>query len=137
MFEIVHTVTDWYDGPRRGIAYFLGEPHLFQSEYRDKSELDPDTFLLMPIDREVFKLSLEDWAIWQRWEAAYLSGQTTQATHPALPADRVRHDEIERLLSHRLVIDPIRSIRKRAEFQDRNDPSRSDYPLTVRWRDPD
>ena len=47
MFEIVHTVTDWYDGPRRGIAELHGQPHLFESEWQDGKELDAETFLVM------------------------------------------------------------------------------------------
>lgn len=35
MFETVHILTDWYDGPRRGIADYRGRPHLFESEWSD------------------------------------------------------------------------------------------------------
>lgn len=31
-FERVHTMEDYYDGPRRGIANFRGAPHLYESE---------------------------------------------------------------------------------------------------------
>jgi hypothetical protein len=34
-FERVHTMTDYYDGPRGGIADFRGTPHLYESEWRD------------------------------------------------------------------------------------------------------
>jgi len=69
VFEVVHTLTDWYDGPRRGIANYHGQPHLFESEWGDGEYLDADTFLLMPIDPDTFSLALEDWAIWRRWES--------------------------------------------------------------------
>ena len=46
MFEVVYTVPDRYDGPRRGIADYDGHPHLFESEWRDRENLDTDTFLL-------------------------------------------------------------------------------------------
>jgi hypothetical protein len=30
-FEKVYTVTDFYDGPRGGIANFRGHPHVYES----------------------------------------------------------------------------------------------------------
>jgi hypothetical protein len=139
VFEVVYTLTDWYDGPRRGITDHHGQPHLFESEWRDGENLDADTFLLMPIDPDTFSLALEDWVIWCRWETAFHQGKATRDTHPALPEDRSRHEELERLLEGRLVVDPARAVRKRAEFRVRGDPDWSGYgwpPLEVRWEDP-
>ncbi len=138
MFEVVHTVTDWYDGPRRGIANYLGQPHLFESEWQDSENVDADTFLLMPIDAETFALALENWTIWRRWETAFYQGRATQETHPTLPEDQRRRDELECLLDGRLMIDPARALRKKAEFEVRNDPEWSGYgmrPLEVQWKD--
>lgn len=139
MFEIVHTCTDWYDGPRRGIADFHGQPHLFESEWRDGEDMDADTFLLVPVDAETFRLALEDWAIWRRWETAFHQGRVTLDTHPALPGDRPRHEELRRMLEGRLTVDPAGAIRKAAEFRARPDPAWSGHgfrPLEVRWVDP-
>jgi hypothetical protein len=139
MFEVVYTVPDWYDGPRGGIADYQGHPHLFESEWRDGENLDADTFLLMPIDGETFALALEDWAIWRRWETAFYQGGATKETHPALPDDQDRHRELGRLLEGRLIVDPVRAVRQRAEFRVRHDPEWSGYgfrPLEVQWEDP-
>jgi hypothetical protein len=139
VFEIVHTVTDWYDSPRQGIADYLGQPHLFESDWRDFDGLDEDTFLLMPIDAATFTLALEKWAIWRRWETAFHQDKTTQETHPALPEDRDRHEDLKRLLEGRLTIDPARAVRASAEFRVRKDPDWSGYgwrPLEVQWSDP-
>ncbi len=139
MFEVVHTCTDWYDGPRRGVANHEGRPYVFESEWPDGEAWEAETFLLTPIDHETFSLALEDWAIWRRWETAFQQGETTRDTHPALPADRERHAEIERALVGRLSSDPSRAVRKRGEFQVRDDPQWSGYgwcPLEVRWIDP-
>lgn len=136
MFEVVYTVPEWYDGPRRGIADFGGKPHLFESEWQDGENLDADTFLLMPIDAETFALALEDWAIWLRWEAAFHQGRATRETHPALPEDRSRHEELQRLLKGRLVIDPVCAVRKTATFQVRPGAASStpgNPSLEVRW----
>lgn len=138
MFEVVYTY-DWYDGPRQGIADFRGEPHLFQSEWRDGEDLNAETFLLMPIDRDIFALALEDWAIWRRWETAFYQKMATQETHPALPEDRSRHEELVQLLEGRLVVDPARAVQKIAEFRVRTDPDWNGYgwrPLEVLWKDP-
>jgi len=76
-----------------------------------------DVFLLQQIDEKTFDLAMEDWAIWCRWERAFHSGQTTQDTHPALPEDRARHQQIEELLSEKLRIDPNRALRMRGRFE--------------------
>lgn len=138
LFETVHTVPHWYDGPRQGIADCLGQPHLFESEWRDGVDLEADTFLLMPVDLETFSLALEDWAIWRRWETAFHQGNATRETHPALPEDRLRHDQLQHLLASRLVIDPALAVRKKATFRVREDPTWSGYgwrPLEVHWED--
>ena len=104
MFEIVYTLTDWYDGPRRGIANYNDNPHLFESEWQDGEDLNADTFLLMPIDADTFSLALEDWSIWRRWETAFHQGGADRETHPALPEDRRRHEELDRLLQGRSML---------------------------------
>ena len=93
-FETVHTMIGYYDGPRSGIADYKGRPHV----YEPLSPEAPDTadgFFLQPVDKETFELAMQDWAIWCRWERAFHSGHTTQVTHPALPEDRARHQELE------------------------------------------
>jgi hypothetical protein len=109
-FETVHTMTGYYDGPRSGIADYRGRPHIYESVYEDAPD-GSDTFLLQPIDDETFRLALEDWAIWCRWERAFHSGQATLATHPALPNERTRHDELEVILKPRLEVARERAFR--------------------------
>jgi len=135
MFEMVHTVPDWYDGPRRGIADFQGRPHLFESEWQDGEDVHANTYLLMPIDEETFALALEDWVIWLRWEVAFKQGKTSRNTHPLLPEDEHRHREVEQLLNVPLVIDPARATRKKAEFRARHDPDKGVHALEVCWKD--
>lgn len=138
MFEVVYTLPDWYDGPRRGIADCNGIPHSFESEWHDLQDTEPDTFLLVPVQPDVFQLALEDWAIWRRWETAFHNRLTTNETHPALPEDRIRHEELRQLLEGRLIVDPSKALRKKAEFRYRNDTSWSGFgwrPLEVKWDD--
>jgi hypothetical protein len=114
-FETVHTMTSYLDGPRGGIADYRGSPHIYESLFEDTSG-DSDVFLVQPIDDETFRLAMEDWAIWFKWERAFHSGQTTQTTHPVLPEDRARHEELKALLGPRLRIQPERAFRVRARF---------------------
>ena len=60
---------------------------------------------------------MEDWEIWLRWERAFHEGKTPQQTHPALPEDRARHEELARLIGDRLDPIPEASFRARAEFR--------------------
>ncbi len=88
-YDTVHTMTDYYDGPRRGIADVSGRPHVYTSTWADiDTDEEEDVFELHAIDAETLSLALESWAIWLRWEEAFHDGQTNLHTHPALPEDR-------------------------------------------------
>jgi hypothetical protein len=51
-FEAVHSVDEYYDGPRTGIADYHGRPHVYRSVYLDHVEwnADEDRFELAPVD---------------------------------------------------------------------------------------
>jgi hypothetical protein len=138
-FETVHTVDDWYDGPRQGVADYEGAPHFYRSLALDLPAWSSaeDRFQLTPVSEADLALVLEDWAIWRRWEDAFEDGLATQASHPALPEDRTRHEEIAALLSDRLRIDPARCVVAHAEFRPRAVPAEirvgRPRPLEVRW----
>jgi hypothetical protein len=122
--EPVYTITDWYDGPRRGVANFEGKPHYYECQWYASFDADregdsdamPGDYLLTPLDPETYLLALEDWAIWERWEAAFAAGTTTQTTHPTLPEDQARHDALEQLLLPKLMINPNSCQRATGEF---------------------
>lgn len=69
-YERVYTVLDYYDGPRKGVADFRGQPHLYECIFDKLKGNYSESFLLMPLDVESSRFALEDWAIWQRWELA-------------------------------------------------------------------
>jgi len=129
VFEKVHTVVHYYDGPRRGIADFQGRPHLYVSDFGS-------AFFLSPIDDDVFCLALEAWAIWRRWESAEVRGMRGMAPEEMLPADRVRHEELRSVLAARLIVDPARSFRASGQFRRREDPEWNGLglePFEVSW----
>jgi hypothetical protein len=124
--DIVHTITDWYDGARAGVAGLSGKPHYYECQF-DKSKDDwSDIYLLKPLDEETFRLAMEDWGIWLRCEAAFHEGRTPLETHPALPEDRVRHDGLAKVLGERLVVGPDTCIKAKGDFK-------YGEPTLVRW----
>jgi hypothetical protein len=116
-YEIVHTMTDWYDGARAGIANLNGVPHYYECRWDDTKSRWSEVYLLNKIDDETFQLAIEDWQIWLRWEKAFHEGRTTQETHPALPEDRERHKELEEILARRLVIYEKGIVKAKGEFE--------------------
>jgi hypothetical protein len=116
-FERVYTNTDYYDGPRKGIADFEGKPHAYSCIFERDLDGWSDIFLLMSINEDVLRLALEDWQIWCRWEAAFHQGTITLDSHPALPADRIRHEELKILIGNQLEPNPELSLKCRGEFR--------------------
>lgn len=134
-FELVHTVSDWCDGPIGGVADHEGKPHLYEAEWDDDLEQFGPRFRLSPLDDATRDLAIEKHAIWLRWDAAFRAGAAEQSTHPALPSERARHDELQAELATRLVIDPARAFVMCGEF--RWTPRPPGQPLVeVRWHAP-
>ena len=135
--ERVHTMTDYYDGPRGGIADYRGMPHLYDSLWSESMQHNSDAFLIMPIDEAIFELALEDWRIWRRWEKAHKEGLVTVDSHPALPEERARHEELTKLLSGKLKVLPDLAIVVPGTLSF-NSPSEGDecYGMTVQWGQP-
>lgn len=112
----VFTINDYYDGPRLGIAEVDGLPHIYEAEFDHSSDEYGDTYFVSPIDAELMSLVLEDWEIFLRWDAARRRGEATLETHPALPADRLRHKVLSAAVGDRLRTDPTNRRYFRAIF---------------------
>jgi hypothetical protein len=135
-YERVYTMTDYYDGPRRGIADFNGSPHFYESEWDDLADQHAFTFRLSPVEPSLLQIALESWEIWRRWETAFHEGRTTLETHPALPQDRTRRGDLEEVLDRELKIDERKYTRALGEFRTLNDPGWNGAgfaPLQVKW----
>ena len=137
-YEEVLTVTDYYDGPRKGIANFQGLPHFYECIFDEAEDEYSDLYRLTPISQPILELAKEDWAIWKRWEAAFRSGKTTIESHPALPQDRPRHEEIRAILDSALTTNTAVCVTQRGLFERLGS---EEYPkgvirrLQVRWAD--
>jgi hypothetical protein len=137
-YEEVFTVTDYYDGPRKGIANFKGLPHFYDCIFDEAKEESSDLYRLTPISERIFELAKEDWAIWKKWRSAFDSGKATRESHPALPQDRVRHEEIRAILDSALTTDTAVCAVRHGSFERRGSgeyPKGSMRPLQVRWTD--
>lgn len=109
-YEKVHTVIEYWDRPRSGIADYNGAPHYYECVFNEPDDEWSTTFLLRPIDAKTFALALEDWQIWRRWETAYYECKVTLESQPALPEDLKRHAEISVLLRDKFVVDPDKDL---------------------------
>ncbi|MCZ8031474.1 MAG: hypothetical protein ACK5JG_13335 [Pseudomonadota bacterium] len=112
----VLTIHDYYDGPRRGVAEFEGRPHIYEAEFDHSADEYGDTYFLTPVESSLLNLILEDWAIWCRWDEARARGEVNMNSHPALPVERQRHEEIQRLIGDQFKTDPSNRKRYRATF---------------------
>ncbi len=131
----VLTINEWYDGPRLGIAELTGIPHVYEAEFDHSMDEYGDTFFLSPVEPELLALVLEDWDIWLRWNDAYKSGRAPLESHPALPHERRRHEELRIAIGDRLKIDPANRSYFKGKFGKK--PATPDWAgFTVEWLRP-
>ena len=102
-FEPVHTVWDYYDGPRVGLADFEGKPHYYYCEWAADAGGYADTYRLSPVDADTLQLAQEQWQLWRDWEAAFHAGKVTQESHPGHGGTNERYDQLEEMLQERLA----------------------------------
>jgi len=116
-YEEVFTVVDYYDGPRKGIANFRGQPHFYDCIFDKTKDEYSDLYHLTPLSPDIFKLAKESWAIWKRWESAFHSGKATLESHPALPQDRARYQEIRAILDSALTTNAAACATQHGSFE--------------------
>lgn len=114
--DCVLTINDYYDGPRLGIAELNGVPHIYEAEFDHSTDEYGDTYFLSPIDKQLLVAVIEDWEIWCRWNKAHKQGEVTIDTHPALPHERSRHEELKDIIGDRLKADPSKRSRYKGVF---------------------
>ena len=107
-FEAVHTIAEWYDGPRAGAADYDGAPHWYRSVYLDTAEWSPDEdrFELTPLTPEALAWEREHTEIFERWDAARRAGTILwedDETFGALPEEMDRYHDLARLLEEYLA----------------------------------
>lgn len=135
--EIVFTVTDYCDGPLNGIANFQGKPRFYERIFDAAQDDYSDMYRLTPVDEATFRLAMEDWEIWSRWEAAFHTGKANIGSHPALPEDAARHQELKHILDRALQSSP-NAIIQRGKFSalGESNPPHGARQLQVKWTEP-
>jgi hypothetical protein len=138
-YEEVFTVTEYYDGPRQGVANFKGQPHFYDCIWDEGRSNYSNLYSLTRIPPHIFDLAMEDWAIWEKWDSAFHTGRTTRESHPALPQDRARHEEIQAALDSTLKTDKETCIVQAGFFEVLGSPILAKgviRPLLVKWTEP-
>lgn len=137
-YELVHTVWDFFDGPRSGIADYAGAPHYFISEYDDDEDDYTGKFLLRPIDAVTFERVKKQWHLFRTWELAFHRGEREKSSHPALPGQDDDYaqlgieikSEIDSLSGTPIVVTAV--FRSRANQQEL--PKGMSHELEVEWK---
>ena len=117
MWNRVVTIEDYWDDPRSGVAFRDGVLVAYKSLWDEDLHDYSDFYGVTPIDGKLLPLIEEMWAIWIRWSDAYDAGTTTCKTHPALPDDRTRYEELSAFLEPKTKVDEKNCIRLQAEFR--------------------
>ena len=116
MGEHIHTVWDFWDIPREGVADFQGRPHIYKCQFSEAEDDWTNLFWLMEIDQELLALDLERSAISARWLEEFQSGSVPLESGPVLPVDRQRFEELQSAIGDRLQLRPERSVIRRGRF---------------------
>lgn len=126
---------EYYDGPIYGVANWKGKPYFFQ--YQIYYESGKDLYYLSPITNETLELVVEAWKIWKRWDTAFHNGETNYETHPYLPSDRQRGEQLQNILDEYLKIDISNYIELDAVFKIKEDQENTlgMKNLIVKWQE--
>jgi hypothetical protein len=119
----VHTVCEWYDGPRTGAADYGGAKYWYRSLYLDNEKWNPDEdrFELTPLTPEAFNWEIERQAIFRRWDAARQAGTIVwrdgdEESFGAFPDEMARYRALNRSIEAYLADHPARLL-VRGSFQ--------------------
>jgi hypothetical protein len=116
MNEPIHTVDLFHDHPIEGIANFEGSPHHFQCEFDREADEYGDEYCLTPISASTLNSATEKWQTWLRWKSAFKACRASLDTHPALPDDRGRYEQLQSEISKAINDRRSQSFRARAQF---------------------
>jgi len=131
--DTVHTVDDYWDGPREGISSFGGKPHAYRCMFDEAADEWSDRFRLIPIGPAALEAALEAWSIWCRWASADRAGLAPKGSHPAMPHERDRYLELKSLVDTAVAENESRAVIAHGVF---SGSARNSDPcaLIVSWR---
>ncbi|MCX2181021.1 hypothetical protein KV205_10815 [Streptomyces sp. SKN60] len=133
-FERVYAESDWYDGPRAGLADIGGRPHYFRSDEYDHAD-EADEYRVWPASEAVVGLEREQWAIFARWNERSEAGEVGPESHPGHGGIDARYDELEQLLApHRQAPDDARRLVGELRFVEGARYRVDGLDYWIRWR---
>ena len=91
-FERVHTVWDYYDGIRSGLADHEGMPCFFECAGDWTS--DPGPFRLSPVSSEFMKRALLNWKTYRTLEKRHAESAPSYMTLPGHAGIDIEYDTI-------------------------------------------
>lgn len=107
--DVVHTISDWYDGPRAGATQFEGRPYWYRSICLDTAEWDPNEnrFELTPLTDDALSWEMETKRIFERWDSARQDGTIVwidgdEANFGAFPDDMATYRDLNQRLENYL-----------------------------------
>lgn len=116
MSDPVYAVDLIHDRPIEGFASFEDGPHHFKCEFDEDADEYSDVYCLSPISVATLQLVLDRWQIWLRWNAAFRANETSLDTHPALPNERARYNELNEAIDQALKGSETTASWARAKF---------------------
>jgi hypothetical protein len=96
-FERVHVESEWYDGPRAGLADVDGKPHYFEGWNHDPAG-EHEEYRVWPASDVAVEWEREQWTIFVRWNERCEAGVAGPESHPGRGGIAARYDELTRLL---------------------------------------
>ena len=130
--DLIYTIFDYYDGPISGVTSLDGEPHFYQCIFDESADEYSKNYYLSPISNTTFELVQEQWAFWLRWQSAFKEGKVEARSHPALPEDIKRNDQIHELTRFELCTCTDRAVLVKANFHVPKEPNWASQ-WTVKW----
>jgi hypothetical protein len=110
-FEKVHTIREFWDGIRSGVADLNGLPHYFSCLFDERADDYSDLFRLYPVCTEFMKMELEQWSIYRAWEAKFHTERELLETRPGHGGIDPRFDELNRELDRRIsALEPLSTL---------------------------
>jgi hypothetical protein len=116
MSDLIYTVDLFHDRPIEGFANFEGGSYHFRCEFDDEADEYSDVYCLTPISAATLRLVMERWQIWLRWNAAFRAGEMSLDTHPTLPNERARYNELTEAVGQALKNSKATASRAYAKF---------------------
>ncbi len=87
---------DYFDGPRSGVAYYKDSPYFFTCIFDDVNDCWSSEYVLSALEPATLALVREFRRIWDRRR------NVEPKSHPALPVERVRANELSEMIKERL-----------------------------------